>query len=119
MTDQGDPAGQDPVWMRRREAGVEVQLRLTPHSSRDRVVGLYGDRLKISLTAPPVGGAANEALQRFLGKTLAVPPTSLRIVRGIRDPSKTVLIETDEVSRLAERVKKVLAALVDKRNGRS
>ncbi len=90
-------------------------MRLTPPSSRVRGVGLYGDRLKISLTAPPVGGAANDALRRFLGKALRVPPTSVRIVRGARDPSKTLLIETSDVAGLAARATGALEEIVDKR----
>jgi uncharacterized protein (TIGR00251 family) len=92
-----------PVWLRLRETGVELELRLVPGASRTRVAGLYGNRLKVQLAAPPVDGEANAALQRFLGKQLRVPPSTVRIVRGPRDRSKTVLIETAEPSELAAR----------------
>lgn len=109
----------DPVWLRRREAGVEIRVRLTPRSSRNRVLGLYGDRLKISLMAPPVGGAANDALQIFLGKALKVAPSTVRIVQGMREPSKTLLIETDHPARFAQHVANTLGGLVDNDPGRS
>ena len=103
----------DPVWLRRRESGVEIRVRLTPRSSRNRVLGLYGDRLKISLMAPPVGGAANDALQAFLGKALRVAPSRVRIVRGMREPSKTLLIESDRPAQLAQHAVETLEGLVD------
>ncbi|MFT4570443.1 MAG: hypothetical protein ACI8TX_000582 [Hyphomicrobiaceae bacterium] len=93
-----------PVWLRLRETGVELAVRIVPNASRDGVAGVYGDRLKVHLTAPPVDGEANEGLQRFLGKQLRVAKTSVRIVRGVRDRSKTILIETPDPQRLAGRV---------------
>ena len=36
-------------------------------------MGAHGDALRVRLTAPPVDGAANEALVRFLAERLGVP----------------------------------------------
>lgn len=98
-----------PVWLRQRETGVELAVRLVPGARLDRVAGLYGDRLKIQLTAHAVDGEANEALQAFLGKRLRIGKTKVRIVRGPRDRSKTVLIETDSPGILAASAAKALA----------
>ncbi len=90
--------------MREREGGVELRVRLTPRASRNGVAGLYGDRLKIQITAVPAGGAANKALERFVAKAAGVPPTSVRVVTGAKDRSKTVLIQTDQVAAVVSRV---------------
>lgn len=97
-----------PPWLRLREGGIELAIRLVPRASRDRVVGTYGDRLKISLTAPPVAGAANEALSKFLGKALRVAPSLVLVVRGARDRSKTILIQCADAPELAARAIRVL-----------
>ena len=99
---------EDP-WLILRRSGVEVRVRLNPNSSRDRIDGLYGDRLKIRLTTPPVDGEANKALIRFLAKALRLPTTRGRIVEGARNRSKTILFETDDVSGAAQRLKAVVA----------
>ncbi len=99
-----------PEWMRQRESGVELRVRLIPRAARNRVVGLYGDRLKISLSAPPVGGAANQALVRYLAAAAHVAPSRVRVVAGLKDRSKTVLIETDEPARLYSALTAALAA---------
>jgi len=46
----------------------------------------------VRLTAPPVEGAANEALARFLGKALGVPPSAVRIVAGATGRNKVVTV---------------------------
>ena len=100
----------EPAWLRTREKGVEVRIRLAPRASREKIDGLYGDRLKIRLTAPPVGGAANDALLRFLAKRVRIAPSKLRIVDGLKSVSKTVLIECENRAAIT---KKLVALLAD------
>jgi hypothetical protein len=95
-------------WLIVRRTGVEVRVRLSPKSSRDRVDGLYGDRLKVRLTAPPVDGRANEALIRFLAKAARLPPSCGRVVAGTRNRSKTVLLETETPEEAAVRLRSAL-----------
>lgn len=53
-------------------------------------VGEEGERLKARLTAPPVGGAANEALVALLAERLGVPKGQVVIVRGATSRKKVV-----------------------------
>jgi len=95
-------------WLRVRERGVEIRVRLSPRSSREGVHGLHGDRLKIRLTAPPVGRAANEALIRFIARRARVPARAVRIVAGARSRSKTLMVECAEPPRLATELRSAL-----------
>jgi len=74
------------------EAGCVFQVRVLPRSRRDEVAGLHGDALKIRLTAPPVGGKANRALQRFLAKQLGVSPSAVEILSGHTSRQKRVCV---------------------------
>ena len=98
------------VWLIVRRTGVEVRVRLNPNSSRNRIDGLYGDRLKIRLATPPVDGKANDALIRFLARVAGLPPSCGRVVAGARDRSKTVLLETNDPVAAAERLRRWAAA---------
>jgi len=90
-----------------------------PRAARDGVQGLHGDRVKIRLTAPPVGGAANESLLRFLARLTRVPRGRIHIVLGARDRSKTVLLESPEPEKLVRVLRSSVEAAVDKRAGRN
>ena len=76
-----------------RGAVVRVSVHVQPRASTSEVVGLHGAALKVRLQAPPVDGAANEALVSLLAERLAVPRRSVRVVAGATSRAKTVEIE--------------------------
>jgi uncharacterized protein (TIGR00251 family) len=87
-----------------REAGVRLRLRVQPRASRTEVAGIHGDELRIRLAAPPVDGAANEALVRFLAETLDVPRASVRLASGATSRSKVVEVDGVTAARARERL---------------
>ncbi len=72
--------------------GCTFRIRVLPRSRRDEVVGLHGDALKIRLTAPPVRGKANRALQEFLAQRLGVSPSDVEILTGHTSRQKRVRV---------------------------
>lgn len=76
-----------------RERGVRFQVRLQPRASSDEIVGVADGALRIRLHAPPVNGAANDALVRFLADRLDVPRSAVRILAGATSRTKTVEVE--------------------------
>ncbi len=73
------------------EAAV-LTVRIQPRASRNGIVVMEGGGLKIRLTAPPVDGAANEALVRFLADVLSLPKSQVEIVTGHTSRDKIVRI---------------------------
>ncbi len=71
---------------------MTLKVRVQPRASRDALAGEREGALLVRLTAPPVEGAANEALARFLGKALGVPPSAVRIVAGETGRNKVVAV---------------------------
>jgi uncharacterized protein (TIGR00251 family) len=67
-------------------------VRVQPRATATEFAGTYGDALKIRLTAPPVDGAANEALVIFLAKIFSVPRHDVRILSGESARSKLIEI---------------------------
>ena len=72
---------------------ARIRVRLTPRSARDELAGWQDGELRVKVTAPPVEGKANAALERLLAEVLRVPKTSVRVVAGNRGRVKTVAIE--------------------------
>jgi uncharacterized protein (TIGR00251 family) len=70
--------------------GVRIRIRVQPRAARTEVAGPYGDAIRIRLAAPPVDGAANEALERFLAACLGVPRAAVALVSGHAGRSKVV-----------------------------
>jgi hypothetical protein len=72
--------------------GAVLALKVVPGSSRDRVVGPLGERLKVSVRKPPEKGAANKAVCALVAKALGLRQADVRIIRGEARPEKDLLI---------------------------
>ena len=72
---------------------VRLGVHVQPRAARSEIAGLHGDALKVRLTSPPVDGAANEALVKFLADVFAVARRDVRILAGESSRSKIVEIE--------------------------
>ncbi len=93
-----------PLRVDDRDGGVRFSVRVQPRASRNEIVGLHGDALKVRLSAPPVDGAANAALVELLADALGVPRRAVRIVAGETSRGKVVEVDgvhVDNIRRLA------------------
>jgi uncharacterized protein len=71
---------------------VLVEVHVVPRASRSAVVGEHDGRLKVALEAPPVDGAANQALVRFFADALGLRQRDVEIVRGHTSRQKCVAL---------------------------
>jgi uncharacterized protein (TIGR00251 family) len=75
----------------REEGGSLVfAVRVAPRASKTAAAGAHGGALKVRVAAPPVEGAANEELTRFLAKALGVPARAVEIVAGHTSKTKVI-----------------------------
>jgi hypothetical protein len=72
--------------------GVTFPVRVHPRARRNGITGELGDALKVSLTAPPADGRANEACMEFFAKLLKVPRSSVTIASGHGSRNKVIRI---------------------------
>lgn len=77
---------------------------MIPRSPRSRVDGVRGDAVLIRLAAPPVEGAANEALVAFLSDALGIPRRGITIVAGEKARDKRVRIDGLDEAAARERL---------------
>jgi len=90
--------------LRTTDAGLTLRVRVQPRASRDALAGEREGALVVRLTAPPVEGAANEALSRFLGKALGVAPSAVRVVSGTTGRNKVVSVAGLDAATARERL---------------
>ena len=72
---------------------VTINVYVQPRSSRNRIVGLHGDAVKIGTTAPPVDGKANEAIQKFLAKIFNLAKSNVAIKSGQQSRNKKFTLQ--------------------------
>ena len=87
-----------------QEDAKALAVWLQPRASRDAVVGERQGMVAIRLQAPPVDGAANAALLRFLARVLGCPTTSVKLLRGERSRCKWVAVEGIPAAELKRRL---------------
>ena len=76
--------------------GVRFEVRVQPRASRSEIAGEQEGALRVRLAAPPVDGAANDALIELLADLLNIAKRDIRIVTGAT--SKRKVIEADGVT---------------------
>lgn len=73
--------------------GVILVIHVQPGARRNEYTGLYGEAVKVKVAAPPVEGAANEALCRFLARLFKLPQRAIQIQTGQSGRRKRVLLK--------------------------
>ena len=72
--------------------GVRIALKVVPGASRDRVVGVLGDALKVAVSKRPEGGAANRAVIQLVAEAMRVAAARVEVVKGVTNPRKEVRV---------------------------
>jgi uncharacterized protein (TIGR00251 family) len=82
-----------------------IRVYVVPRAQRTEVVGAHGDGIRIRLAAPPVDGAANAELVRFLADRLGVARADVQIKSGAGARRKLVEVpgrSLEDVMRLLQ-----------------
>lgn len=73
---------------------ARLEVRVTPKAKQNQIVGWHENRmLVVKVTAPPVGGQANDELIRFLAEKLDISPDDIVITRGYTSRQKLLEIQ--------------------------
>lgn len=75
-----------------RSPAAVLSLRIQPRASKNEIIQREGGKIKVRLTAPPVDGAANEALILFLSDVLGVTRSHVEIMSGLTSREKIIRI---------------------------
>lgn len=92
------------ISIRATSHGVAFAVRVHPRAKKNAITGEVGDALKISLTAPPIEGRANEACIAYVAELLKVPRSSITITSGQSSRNKVIRVAGMSVEELRKRL---------------
>jgi uncharacterized protein (TIGR00251 family) len=79
-------------FMPESDHSISLKVRIRPRAKLNAITGRLGDALKVSLTAPPVDGKANQACIEFFAKLLKVSRSSVTIAAGQTSRNKVIRV---------------------------
>jgi uncharacterized protein (TIGR00251 family) len=82
------------------DGAVTFAVRVVPRASRSAVAGEHDGALKVRVAAPPVEGATNEELTRFLARVLGLSARAVEVVGGHTSKNKVVRVGGASVEQL-------------------
>jgi uncharacterized protein (TIGR00251 family) len=85
-------------------SGISFKIKVHPRGKKNAITGVIGDALKVSVTAPPTDGKANQAVIEFFADFFAIPRSSVTIASG--DTGRLKLIRISGIS--ADQLRTVL-----------
>ena len=104
-----DMGADDILAVKQAGEAVSFEVRVVPRASRTALKGVSDGALKVSLTAPPVDGAANAALCELVATTLDVPRRTVEIAHGEHSKRKTVRVLGMDAATLSAKIAAALA----------
>ena len=84
--------------------GTSIAIRVQPRASRNEIAGLHGAELRVRITAPPVDGAANEALVAFIAGELGLSRSDVTMLAGEGSRSKILSVRGITPTEVAHRL---------------
>jgi len=85
-------------------SGVTFAVRLHPRARKNQITGQAGDALKLSLTAPPLEGRANQACIEFFARLLKLPRSSITIAAGQASRNKVIRVTGSSAEEVGRRL---------------
>jgi uncharacterized protein (TIGR00251 family) len=92
-------------------AGVILPVRAQPGARRSAITGEHNNMLKISVTAPPDKGKANQAIAEVLCAALSLADSQVELLSGATSRTKRFLVHSVAIEELQQRISGVLAGM--------
>lgn len=80
-------------WIKELSEGLLISVYVQPRSSKTEIIGILQNSLKIKLTSPPVEGAANSLLIKFISKKLGIAKSKIILKSGEKSRQKKLIIK--------------------------
>jgi len=87
---------------------IIIKTKIITGSSKNKIIGVYADILKIAITAPPVEGKANKKCIVYLSEQFEVKRAKIKILSGKNSRNKIIKIYDISQSEFLERLNKII-----------
>lgn len=77
----------------REKDKIHLTVNVHPRSPNPGIEELDSGEYRVRVKAPPAKGEANREVVKTVASHFCVPPSCVKIVRGMKSRKKTVLIE--------------------------
>jgi uncharacterized protein (TIGR00251 family) len=102
-------AGAGPALIRSTPDGIHIEVRVIPRARTTSLTSFRDEQLVVRVAAPPVEGAANQALTRYLADVLGLPRRAVQIVSGAAASRKRLAITGLSPAAFRQRIEKLLS----------
>lgn len=86
---------------------IIIKVKIVPGSSKNKIVGVYNDALKITITAPPVEGKANKKCISYLSKHFDIAKSKIEILSGKNSRNKLIKISNINQNDFLDKLNKI------------
>lgn len=86
------------------DGALQFAVKAVPGSSRDRILGLHGEALRVAVAAPPERGKANARLCEVLADALTLPARAVEVAQGSASQQKVVRVRGLDEATLRSRL---------------
>lgn len=99
----------EKIDIRETPRGLSFKVRAAPRASRNQVCGVQGGALKIRITAPPVEGAANQAICELVAKFFGLAKSRVSVAQGASSKDKTIAVDEPDPEKRKAMLEKLAA----------
>ena len=100
------------ILIRETDGHITFSIKVQPRAKKNAITGTVGDALKVSLTAPPVDGKANQSVIEFLAEIFKIPRSSITIASGKTSRLKVIRISGVDKATMEQRLKNAAEFLI-------
>ncbi|MFN7949066.1 MAG: DUF167 domain-containing protein [Blastocatellia bacterium] len=90
-----------------KDGAITFSVRVQPRAARTEISGELDGAVKIRLAAPPVDGAANEELIRFLARLFNLPRHQVTILSGATSKNKIVRLSGVTIEEAGQKLQRL------------
>lgn len=87
--------------------GVTLAVKARPGAKKNALLGIEAGMLKVSITAPPEDGKANEAIVELLRDAFGLKRSEVELLRGKTHRNKVILLRKTSVAAIESRLAQI------------
>ena len=93
------------MWYEIKDNYIIINVKAIPNSSKNAILEVIKEQIKVKIKAPAVEGAANKELVKFFSKEFKVSKSDIEFIGGITSKRKRIKLPLNEKVRELIKIK--------------